>query len=97
MLCQIQLLANKSGSSGRATWYWTDKSVIKTGQEYFDCYKVVISSAYPKKSIVSSTPTIENVKSRLKTLVEVLPPILHLDVVECLYLCLKAKTNVIIL
>lgn len=71
----IQLLANnKSGSSGRATWYWTDKSVIKTGQEYFDCYKVVISSAYPKKSIVSSTPTIENVKSRLKTLVEVLPP-----------------------
>ena len=71
----IQLLANnKSGSSGRATWYWTDKSVIKTGQEYFDCYKVVISSAYPKKSIVSITPTIENVKSRLKTLVEVLPP-----------------------
>ncbi len=71
----IQLLTNdKSGSSGRATWYWTDKSVIKTGQEYFDCYKVVISSAYPKKSIVSSTPTIENVKSRLKTLVEVLPP-----------------------
>lgn len=71
----IQLLTNdKSGSSGRATWYWTDKSIIKTGQEYFDCYKVVISSAYPKKSIVSSTPTIENVKSRLKTLVEILPP-----------------------
>ena len=71
----IQLLTNdKSGSSGRARWYWTDKSMIKTGQKYFGCYKVVISSAYPKKSIVSSTPTIENVKSRLKTLVEILPP-----------------------
>ena len=71
----IQLLTNdKSGSSGRATWYWTDKNTFKNGQEYFDCYKVVISSAYPKKSIVSSTPTIENVKSRLKTLVEILPP-----------------------
>lgn len=71
----IQLLTNdKSGSSGRARWYWTDKSMIKTGQKYFGCYKVVISSAYPKKSIVSSTPTIENVKSRLRTLVEILPP-----------------------
>ncbi len=71
----IQILTNdKSGSSGRARWYWTDKSMIKTGQKYFGCYKVVISSAYPKKSIVSSTPTIENVKSRLKTLVEILPP-----------------------
>lgn len=71
----IQLLTNdKSGSSGRARWYWTDKSMIKTGQKYFGCYKVVISSAYPKKSIVSSTPTIENVKSRLKILVEILPP-----------------------
>lgn len=48
--------------------------MIKTGQEYFDYYKVVISSAYPKKTIVASTPTIEHVKSRLKELVEVLPP-----------------------
>lgn len=71
----IQLLTNdKSGSSGRAKWYWADKSVIESGAEYIDYYKVVISSAYPKKSIVSGNPTIENIKTRLKELIEVLPP-----------------------
>ena len=70
----ILLLTNdKSGSSGRAKLYWTDKSNIEKGQKYFSLYKVVISSAYPKKSITSGTVSIQNVKQRIKELVEVLP------------------------
>jgi hypothetical protein len=71
----ITLLANdKSGSSGRATYYKTDISSIPRGHEYIPLYKVVITSAYPKKSIVSGIPTIDNVKNRLKLLIEVMEP-----------------------
>ncbi len=70
----IQLLTNdKSGSSGRAKLYWTERSFIPKGQEYIDYYKVIMTSAYPKKTIVSSTPTLKNVKERLSNLIEVLP------------------------
>ncbi len=70
----IQLLTNdKSGSSGRAKLYWTDITNIPKGKEYIDYYKVIMTSAYPKKTIVSSTPTIDNVKKRLAELVEILP------------------------
>ena len=70
----IQLLTNdKSGSSGRARLYWTEKNTLPKGKEYTDYYKVIMTSAYPKKTIVSSTPTIENVKKRIAELIEILP------------------------
>lgn len=71
----VQLLTNdKSGSSGRAKLFWTDKQNIPNGQEFFDYYKIVMSSAYPKKSITTGEPTIENVIKRMGELVEVLQP-----------------------
>ena len=71
----ITLLTNdKSGSAGRATYYKTDINNIPRGHEYISLYKVVITSAYPKKSIVSGIPTLANVKERLKTLIDVLEP-----------------------
>ena len=70
----IQLLTNdKSGSSGRATLYWADRSVLNKGSEYIEYYKVIMTSAYPKKSIVSGKPTVGNVKKRLSELIEILP------------------------
>ena len=70
----IQLLTNnKSGASGRATLYWTDISNIEKGREYCEFYKVVMTSAYPKKSLTSNNPTIENVLNRLGEIIEFLP------------------------
>lgn len=36
---------DKSGKSGRARWYVASRDVIKTGKEYLDKWKVVVSSA----------------------------------------------------
>ena len=70
----VQLLTNdKSGSSGRAMMFWTDKANIPKGSEYFDYFKVITTSAYPKKSFVSSDPSVANVRERIKELVELLP------------------------
>lgn len=70
----IQLLANdKSGSAGRTKNYWIECTNIPKGAEYLDLYKVVIPSAYPKKTFVASQPSIANIKSRLQELTEVLP------------------------
>lgn len=69
----VLLLANdKSGSSGRTKQFWTDRDTIPRGEKYIGHYKVIITSAYPKKSIVSGSPTVENVHNRLSELVEVL-------------------------
>ncbi len=71
----ITLLTNdKSGSAGRATYYKTDIKNISKGREYIPLYKVVMTSAYPKKSIMSGGMSIENIKRRLKELIEVLGP-----------------------
>jgi hypothetical protein len=71
----IKLLTNdKSGSSGRARLYWTDKANLEKGQEYTGLYKIIMPSAYPKKTIVSGTPTIDNVRKRIDELVEILQP-----------------------
>ena len=64
---------DKSGSAGRAKNYWTDVSNIPKGSEYFDYYKIVISSAYPKKSLTSGELSIANIKKRIDELVEILP------------------------
>lgn len=70
----IQLLANdRAGSVGRTKIYWTDRKYIPRGEKYFDLTKVIMTSAYPKKSLVSGNPTINNVKNRTKTMIEVLP------------------------
>jgi hypothetical protein len=67
------LTNNKSGSSGRATWYWADQSIITQGAEYLNKYKVVCTSAYPKQKFASGKPTIKNVKARAKELIEIMP------------------------
>ena len=56
---------NVSGSKGRLNDYYINKTNIPIGHDYLNFYKVIITSAYPKKSIVSSNPTIENIKKRL--------------------------------
>lgn len=71
----IQLLTNdKSGSSGRATLYWTDTKHIPKGQEYINLYKVIMASAYPKKTLVSGVFSLQNVKKRIEELIEVMTP-----------------------
>lgn len=43
---EIKLFTNdKAGKSGRARWYVASKDVIKTGTEYLNKWKVVVSSA----------------------------------------------------
>lgn len=70
----VRLLTNdKSGSSGRAMLYWADKASIPKGSEYFEYFKVVTTSAYPKKSFVSNDPSIQNIRKRVKDLIEILP------------------------
>ncbi len=70
----IQLLANdQAGSIGRTQIYWTDKSNIPRGEEYFAKTKVIMTSAYPKKSLASGQPTVDNVQARTKTMIEILP------------------------
>jgi superfamily II DNA or RNA helicase len=61
------------GSAGRAKMYWCDKNIITKNTNLVDDYKVVTTSAYPKKTFVSGTPTIDNVQKRLKQLIEFLP------------------------
>ena len=43
---EIKLFTNdKAGKAGRASWFVADRSVIKTGKEHLDKWKVVVSSA----------------------------------------------------
>ena len=43
---EVKLFTNdKAGKSGRARWYVVDRSVIKTGAEYLNRWKVIVSSA----------------------------------------------------
>ena len=43
---EIKLFTNdKAGKSGRARWYVANRDVIKTGVEYLDRWKVIVSSA----------------------------------------------------
>lgn len=64
---------DKSGSAGRAKKYWTDISTVQKGCEFINKYKVVSTSAYPKKTFSSGKPTVDNVLRRLSDLVEILP------------------------
>lgn len=69
----IRLLTNdKSGSTGRATMFWADRTILPKGEGFIDKYKVIMTSAYPKKSLVSGTPTVNNVKKRSSELIEIM-------------------------
>ena len=70
----IQLLVNdKAGSSGRSKIFWTDESVVLTGKEYVDVFKVITTSAYPKQKFSSGKPTVANVQQRAKQLIDIVP------------------------
>lgn len=45
--CEVKLLTNdKAGTAGRANWFIANRSEIKTGLEYLDKWKVIVSSAH---------------------------------------------------
>lgn len=69
----ILLTNDKAGSTGRATRFYCEREMIVNGVAYIDDYKVILPSAYPKKTLTSGGPNINNVKKRLKDLVEILP------------------------
>lgn len=71
---QVLLLANdKSGSSGRTRKFYINKDDLPKGEEYIGKFKVITTSAYPKKTFASGKPTLSNVRERAKELVELLP------------------------
>lgn len=71
----IKLLTNdKSGSSGRAKWFYVDRSTVLRKMHLVDEYKVAMPSAYPKKTLVSGNPTIENVSRRIEALIDCFGP-----------------------
>ena len=65
---------DKSGSSGRSKWFYTDKKNISKGSDILDNYKVICPSAYPKKTFVSGRPTGRNVHRRLGELIGIIEP-----------------------
>ena len=67
------LTNDQSGSAGRAQWYWTDKTTLPKGGEYVPPFKIVMASAYPKKTLASSGSSIDKVRLRVKELFEIMP------------------------
>ena len=65
---------DKSGSSGRSKWFYTDRKNITKGSDILDNYKVICPSAYPKKTFVSGRPTGRNVHRRLGELIDIIEP-----------------------
>jgi superfamily II DNA or RNA helicase len=71
----VRLLTNdKSGSAGRAKWYYIERTTIEKNNDLIEEYKVAMPSAYPKKTLVSGVPTIENVLTRASELVQIYKP-----------------------
>lgn len=71
----IRLLTNdKSGSAGRAKWYFVERTTIEKNTQLIDQYKVAMPSAYPKKTLVSGVPTIEQVLTRASEIIDVFKP-----------------------
>lgn len=71
----IRLLTNdKSGSAGRAKWYYIDRKTIEKNNILIDQYKVAMPSAYPKKTLVSGDPTIEQVLTRSSEIIQIFKP-----------------------
>lgn len=71
----IKLLTNdRSGSAGRAKWFYVDRSSIGRNTHLIDEYKIAMTSAYPKKSLVTGEPNIDHVHGRIKELIQQYPP-----------------------
>jgi hypothetical protein len=71
----IRLLTNdKSGSAGRAKWYYIDRNTIEKNYILIDQFKVAMPSAYPKKTLVSGVPTIEQVLTRSSEIIQIFKP-----------------------
>lgn len=71
----IKLLTNdRSGSAGRAKWFYVDRSSIRKNTRLIDEYKIAMTSAYPKKSLVTGDPTVDHVSIRTKELIQLYPP-----------------------
>ncbi len=71
----IRLLTNdKSGSAGRAKWYYIERTTIEKNVKLIDQYKVAMPSAYPKKTLVSGVSTIEQVLSRASEIIQIFEP-----------------------
>jgi hypothetical protein len=71
----IRLLTNdRSGSAGRAKWYFIERTTIEKNTDLIDQYKVAMPSAYPKKTLVSGIPTIEQVLYRASEIIQIFEP-----------------------
>lgn len=71
----IKLLTNdKSGSAGRAKWFYINRTTIEKNVDLIDEYKVAMPSAYPKKTLVSGVPTIDNVLNRASEIIKIFKP-----------------------
>lgn len=71
----IRLLTNdKSGSAGRAKWFFVERTTIEKNINLINQYKVAMPSAYPKKTLVSGVPTIEQVLSRSSEIIQIFKP-----------------------
>ncbi len=71
----IKLLTNdKSGSSGRAKWFYIERNTVEKNINLIDQYKVAMPSAYPKKTLVSGVPTIEQVLTRASEIIQIFEP-----------------------
>jgi len=71
----IKLLTNdKSGSAGRAKWFYIERATIEKNTHLIDQYKVAMPSAYPKKTLVSGVPTIEQVLCRASEIIQIFEP-----------------------
>jgi hypothetical protein len=71
----IRLLTNdRSGSAGRAKWYYIERTTIEKNINLIDQYKVAMPSAYPKKTLVSGMPTIGQVLTRASEIIQIFEP-----------------------
>lgn len=71
----VKIFVNdKEGSGGRMEQKWADRSSIPKGHELIETWKVTLTSAYPRKSVVNGLPTTENVQMRIEELFDIVEP-----------------------
>jgi hypothetical protein len=71
----VRIFVNdKEGSGGRMEAKWTERSSVPKRIDLIDDYKVVVTSAFPRKSVVNGLPTSANVASRLAELLKIIDP-----------------------
>lgn len=71
----IKLLTNdKAGSSGRAKWFYIERTTVEKNIKLIDHYKVAMPSAYPKQKLSSGKPTIQQVHVRASEIIQIFEP-----------------------